>query len=87
MGTKQLASFKPAHWSLVAKKHPAKHNVTALEHPPYFLDLSLPTFSLFPHHRKCSERTTIHEHQGSHCDKSTDRGIKEQFPGMLPKAL
>jgi hypothetical protein len=39
---------KPAQWSLMAKNYLAKHDVTALEYQPYFLDLSPPDFLLFP---------------------------------------
>jgi hypothetical protein len=39
--------------------------------------------------KKCSERTTIDEHQGSHCksDESTNKIIEKWFPGMLSKAF
>jgi hypothetical protein len=38
--------------------------------------------------KKCPEKIVC-EHRGSHCkiDKSTERGIKKTFPGMLPKVV
>jgi transposase len=38
-----------AHRSLVVKKDLTKHNLKALEHPPYCPDLSPPIFSSFCH--------------------------------------
>jgi hypothetical protein len=54
-----------------------------------FLELVTARLSLVSTTKKCSERTTIHVCQGSHCksDKITDRGIEIWFPGMLSKAL
>jgi hypothetical protein len=40
-----LHNKAPGHWSLMVKKYLAKHNVTALVHPPYSPDLSPPNFS------------------------------------------
>jgi hypothetical protein len=49
------------HQFLVVRKCLEEHNLTALEHPPYFQDLS--TDRLFPvsAFEKCSERITVRE--------------------------
>jgi hypothetical protein len=64
----------PAHRALVVKTYLAKHNVMALEHPLYSVDLSPSDFILFQQ-LKCSART-ICKHRCNHCesDKSTDWG-------------
>jgi hypothetical protein len=50
--------------------------VIALEHPPYF-----------PNFKKCSERMiyTNAKDVTAKVMSNTDRGIKQWFPGMLPK--
>ncbi|KAJ4427328.1 hypothetical protein ANN_24948 [Periplaneta americana] len=35
-------------WDAVRRKRPEKHNITALDHPPYSPDLSPPDYFLFP---------------------------------------
>jgi hypothetical protein len=37
----------PARWSLAVEKYLTKHNVMALKHPPYSLDLSPSDFFSF----------------------------------------
>ncbi|KAJ4450592.1 hypothetical protein ANN_02017 [Periplaneta americana] len=38
----------PAHRAIIVKNFLARHNITALDHPPYSPDLSPPDYFLFP---------------------------------------
>jgi hypothetical protein len=62
---KKLMSITLVKTSDSSQKYLDKHNVTALKHPPYSHDLSLPDCLLLPQ-LKTSERTTIHEHWQSY---------------------
>jgi hypothetical protein len=83
-----LRHSAPARWSLVVENYLAKHNVTALEHPPYSPYLSPLDFRLFPVSatKRCSE-ITIRERRTSHSksDESADgyRKLPEALKALL----
>ncbi|KAJ4441163.1 hypothetical protein ANN_11014 [Periplaneta americana] len=49
----------PAHRAIIVKNFLARHNITALDHPPYSPDLSPPDYFLFPRLKSSAIKTLI----------------------------
>jgi hypothetical protein len=91
MGTKQLVSstWQPTCTLLVGHQEvPGRAQCEVFGAFAILPLLVTPQLFLVSATKKCSKRTTICMHQGSHCrtNESTDRAIGEWFPGMFPKA-
>jgi histone-lysine N-methyltransferase SETMAR len=62
-----LHNSAPAHWALVTQKKLAYLGFQCLDHPPYFPDLALSDYHLYPGLKKTIECSSFYVRRGGHC--------------------